>query len=107
MLDMRFSLLVQDALPSKDLRTAYLGAFWMKVNIFSFTMQFLLTPLLLRYIPTRGIQAAIPAVHILTCALLLAAPGLGVASAAFLLFQRHGLFYFPRQQGNSLYSLFL
>ncbi|MDQ7772452.1 MAG: hypothetical protein RDU13_02890 [Elusimicrobiales bacterium] len=87
MLDMRFSLLVQDAMPDKDLRTAYLGSFWMWVNSFSFSMQFILAPLLLRWVPTRGIQAAIPAVHIVACALLLLAPSLGLAAGAFLLFK--------------------
>lgn len=87
MLDMRFSLLVQDALPDKDLRTAYLGTFWMWVNSFSFSMQFIMAPLLLRWVPTRGIQAAIPAVHIIACALLLMVPSLGLAAGAFLLFK--------------------
>ena len=86
-LDLRFSLLVQDALPDKDLRTAFLGGFWMKVNIFSFSMQFLLTPLLLRYLPVRRILTAIPLVHIVTCAMLLIYPSLGLAAAAFLLFK--------------------
>ena len=86
-LDFRFTQLVQDYMPLKDARTAYLGNFWMYVNVFSFSMQFLLTPLLLRYIPRRGILTAIPAVHIVTCLLLLFYPTLGLASAAFLLFK--------------------
>ena len=86
-LDLNFARLVQDALPDKDLRTAYLGGFWMRVNIFSFSMQFLLTPLLLRYIRIRYIQVAIPAVHLAACALLLVYPQLGVAALAFLLFK--------------------
>jgi len=86
-LDFRFTQLVQDVMPLKDARTAYLGNFWMSVNIFSFSMQFLLTPLLLRYIPRRGILVAIPAVHIVTCLLLFFTPTLGLASAAFLLFK--------------------
>lgn len=86
-LDFRFTQLVQDFLPLKDERTAYLGRFWMNVNIFSFSMQFLATPLLLRYIPRRGILTAIPAVHIVTCVLLFVNPTLGLASAAFLLFK--------------------
>jgi ATP/ADP translocase len=86
-LDFRFTQLVQDYMPLKDQRTAYLGNFWMYVNVFSFSMQFLLTPLLLRYIPRRGILTAIPAVHIVTCVLLLFYPTLGLASAAFLLFK--------------------
>ena len=86
-LDLNFARLVAEALPDKDLRTAYLGGFWMKVNIFSFSMQFLLTPILLRRIPIRGIQAAIPAVHLAACALLLVNPQLGAAALAFLLFK--------------------
>lgn len=86
-LDLRFSLLVQDALPDKDLRTAFLGGFWMKVNIFSFSMQFMLTPLLLRYLSVRRIQTAIPLIHIVTCAMLLIYPSLWLGSAAFLLFK--------------------
>lgn len=86
-LDLRFSLLVQDALPDKDLRTAFLGGFWMKVNIFSFSMQFLLAPLLLRYLSVRRIQTAIPVVHVATCVLLLIYPSLWLGSAAFLLFK--------------------
>ncbi|OIO04731.1 MAG: hypothetical protein COX65_03985 [Elusimicrobia bacterium CG_4_10_14_0_2_um_filter_56_8] len=86
-LDFRFTQLVQDFMPLKDARTAYLGNFWMSVNIFSFSMQFLATPLLLRYIPRRGILTAIPAVHIVTCLLLFFYPTLGLASTAFLLFK--------------------
>ncbi|HCC47804.1 MAG TPA: hypothetical protein DEQ38_06765 [Elusimicrobia bacterium] len=86
-LDFRFTQLVQDNMPLKDARTAYLGNFWMQVNIFSFSMQFLATPLLLRYIPRRGILTAIPAVHIVTCALLLLYPSLWLGATAFLLFK--------------------
>lgn len=86
-LDFRFTQLVQDTIAATDARTAYMGRFWMNVNIFSFSMQFLLTPLLLRYIPRRGILTTIPAVHIVTCALLFLFPSLALASAAFLLFK--------------------
>ncbi|MBI5744935.1 MAG: hypothetical protein HY952_10350 [Elusimicrobia bacterium] len=86
-LDLRWTQLVQDFIPLKDARTAYMSQFWMNVNIFSFSMQFLLTPLLLRYIPRRGILTSIPAVHIATCALLFFYPSLALASGAFLLFK--------------------
>lgn len=86
-LDFRFTQLVQDYMPLKDQRTAYLGNFWMYVNVFSFSMQFLATPFLLRYVPRRGILTAIPAVHIVSCLLLFIYPSLGLASAAFLLFK--------------------
>ncbi|HBB67926.1 MAG: hypothetical protein A2X28_04105 [Elusimicrobia bacterium GWA2_56_46] len=87
LLDLRFTQLAREALPEKDLRTAFFGSFWMKVNIFSFSMQFLLTPLLLRYIRVRWIQVAIPLVHVCSCAFLLAYPGLFSAGLAFLLFK--------------------
>jgi ATP:ADP antiporter, AAA family len=87
LLDLRFTQLVREALPEKDLRTAFLGDFWMKVNIFSFSMQFLLAPLLLRYARARWIQTGIPLVHICTCVLLLAYPGIFTAGLAFLLFK--------------------
>ncbi|MGD9642436.1 MAG: hypothetical protein AB7V08_06805 [Elusimicrobiales bacterium] len=86
-LDFRFTQLVQDFIPGKDERTAYMGNFWMNVNIFSFSMQFLATPFLLRYIPRRGILTAIPAVHIVTCLMLFIYPSLALASTAFLLFK--------------------
>jgi ATP:ADP antiporter, AAA family len=86
-LDFRWTLLVQDAFPLKDERTAFFGRFWMWVNVFSFSMQFVLTPLLLRRVSRRTILTAIPAVHVLSCALLLFYPSLGLASASFLLFK--------------------
>jgi len=86
-LDFRWTLMVQDYMPLTDARTSYMAGFWTNVNIFSFSMQFLLTPLLLRYIPRRGILTAIPAVHIVTCLLLFAFPSLRLASVAFLLFK--------------------
>ncbi len=87
LLDLRFTQLVRDALTEQDARTAFLGGFWMKVNIFSFSMQFLLTPLLLRYVRTRWIQAGIPMIHLCACAFLLVQPGIFSASLAFLLFK--------------------
>ncbi|MBI4669125.1 MAG: hypothetical protein HY747_08050 [Elusimicrobia bacterium] len=86
-LDLRFSLLVQEVFPQKDLRTAYLGGFWMKVNALSFSMQFLLAPVLLRSLPLRSVLVGIPALHIISCGLLLLKPQIAFASTAFLLFK--------------------
>lgn len=86
-LDLRFSQLVQDAIPDKDSKTGYLGGFWMKVNAFSFIMQFLLTPLLLKFLPIRHVQVSIPLVHLITCGFLIVSPSLAVASISFLLFK--------------------
>lgn len=87
LLDLRFSQLVREVMPEKDLRTAFLGSFWMKVNIFSFSMQFLITPLLLRYVGVRWIQVAIPLIHVCNCVFLLAHPSLFSAGMVFLMFK--------------------
>lgn len=87
LLDFRWSQLVQSAISSKDARTAYFGLFWMKVNLFSAVMQFLITPVLLHHVSRRIILMAIPAVHLTACLLLVFVPSLAVASFAFLMFK--------------------
>jgi len=86
-LDLHFSRLVQAAYPAKDARTAWLGSFWMNVNLVSFGMQFLVSPILLRLAPRRAVQVAIPLVHVATAGVLLFHPQLGVAALAYLLFK--------------------
>jgi ATP/ADP translocase len=86
-LDLNFARLVQAAFPAKDVRTAWLGSFWMNVNLFSFGMQFVVSPILLRLVPIRAVQVAIPLVHVVTAGILLFHPQLGMAAAAFLLFK--------------------
>ena len=87
LLDLRFTQLLRDAFTEQDGRTAFLGGFWMKVNIFSFSMQFVLAPLLLRRARTRWIQVGIPLVHAVTCSFLLMHPGIFSAGLAYLLFK--------------------
>jgi len=87
LLDFRWSQLVQGAISSKDARTAYFGLFWMKVNLFSAVMQFLITPILLHHISRRIILMVIPAVHLTACMVLVFVPSLAVASFAFFMFK--------------------
>ena len=87
LLDFRWSQLVQGAIPSVDERTAYFGSFWMKVNIFSFTMQFFLTPIILKNVSRRLVLIIVPAIHVITCLALLFVPTLGVAACAYMLFK--------------------
>lgn len=87
LLDFRWSQLVQGAISSKDTRTAYFGLFWMKVNLFSAVMQFLITPILLHHISRRIILMVIPAVHLTACMVLVFVPSLAVASFAFFMFK--------------------
>lgn len=87
LLDFRWSQLVQGAIPSVDERTAYFGSFWMKVNIFSFVMQFFFTPIILKNVSRRLVLIIVPAIHVITCLALLFVPTMGVAACAFLLFK--------------------
>lgn len=91
LLDFRWSQLVQQAIPILDERTIYFGNFWMKVNTFSFIMQFFLTGIILRYVKRRIILVLVPAIHVITCITLLVCPTLGVA--AFTLFLFKGMDY--------------
>ena len=86
-LDLRFSGLLEEAMPSKNERTAYLGNFYATLNTAAFALQFVAAPLLLRWIPLRLVHLAIPAVHIASCALLLAFPTLSMGAAAYLIFK--------------------
>lgn len=86
-LDLRFSGLVQDAIPARDQRTAYFGGFYMTLNSIAFVLQFGLTPLALRVFPLWLIHGLIPGVHVVAGILLLATPTLRVGAAAFLLFK--------------------
>jgi len=86
-LDFRWTQLVQDFMSDKDAITAYMGGFWMHVNMFSALMQFIAAPFILRYVPRRFILGSIPALHICMCASLFIFPSLGLASAAYMLFK--------------------
>lgn len=85
--DINFTGFVKEGIPDKDLRTAFLGDFWMKVNIASFSMQFLLTPLLLRRASVKFVLVAVPLVHIITSVFIILKPGIFSAGLAFLLFK--------------------
>jgi AAA family ATP:ADP antiporter len=82
-LDLRFSGLVEAAMPIKDARTAYLGGFYAQLNVAAFLMQFVATPLLLRAVALPVLHGAIPLVHMGACLFLLIRPSL--ASGAFAL----------------------
>lgn len=86
-LDLRFSGLVEEALPLKDQRTAYLGGFYARLNAVASVLQFLVAPLLLHFVPLRLVHAAIPFLHFGASLILLLHPSLATGAAAFLLFK--------------------
>ena len=86
-LDLRFNAILESAKPITDERTAFSGNFFGVLNIAAFFMQFVATPLLLRFCSLRHVHTAIPLVHIGACALLVAHPSLLTSGLAFLLFK--------------------
>ena len=86
-LDLRFNGLVEIEKVNPDERTAFYGSFYAILNTAAFLLQFLAVPLILRFVSLRTAHIGIPAVHLLTCAILTAKPGLWSGAAAFLLFK--------------------
>jgi len=85
--DLNFTGYVKSEIPDKDLRTAYLGGFWTRVNIVSFTMQFLITPLILKRVKIKYVLFFIPLIHLSTSFYSFIHPSLFSASLVFLVFK--------------------
>lgn len=86
-LDLRFNGLVETAKVDADERTAYYGSFYAGLNTVALLLQFLAVPLVLRFVSLRTAHLGIPAVHLLTCAVLTIKPSLRSGATAFLLFK--------------------
>jgi AAA family ATP:ADP antiporter len=86
-LDLHFNTLLKEQIPQSDARNAYSGNFFANVNIASALCQFVLAPLLLRFVAIGWIHLAIPLIHIFSCGYLFVSPTLGVAGMAFMLFK--------------------
>ena len=86
-LDLRFQGLLQDEIPSPDRQTAFSGGFFAALNGVAAFLQFVATPVILRFIPLAAVHVAIPLIHLATCAVLIAVPSLATAGAAYLAFK--------------------
>jgi AAA family ATP:ADP antiporter len=86
-LDLRFQGILQDVMPEMDKQTAYSGGFFAVLNGVAAFFQFIVTPVLLRFVPLRAVHIGIPAVHLATCAVLTALPSLATAGAAYMVFK--------------------
>lgn len=85
--DINFTYYVQQYISDLDLRTAYLGGFWQKVNIISFTMQFLITPVVLRKFKVKYVLVLIPLLYIMTSLYSFIHPSLFSASLVLMIFK--------------------
>jgi AAA family ATP:ADP antiporter len=86
-LDVRLNILVDEEIPDKDQLTAFFGSLWSSINAGAFVLQFLVAPFLLRRVSLLVVLAAIPAIHLVSCTVLLVHPTLATAIAAFAIFK--------------------
>jgi AAA family ATP:ADP antiporter len=86
-LELRFHGLLEEAMPAKDARTAFLGNFYAVLNGAALVLQFGVAPLLLRYVPLRLVHAGIPLVHLAAGVMLLFYPVMAVGAGAYLIFK--------------------
>ena len=102
-LDLRFSDLLEAAMPIKDVRTAYLGHFYALLNSAAFVLQFIGAPLLLHFFSLRTIHFFIPSIHVLACGLLVFYPTLYIGAGAYLIFK--ALDYSVFRAGKELFYI--
>ncbi|HAF95203.1 MAG: hypothetical protein A2X34_05380 [Elusimicrobia bacterium GWC2_51_8] len=62
---LNFMLALERAIPFEDVRTAFLGKFWMNTAIISCILQFFVAPYLLKRFSLRLIMLLIPCIHLL------------------------------------------
>ena len=86
-LDLRFSGLLEMAKPLKDERTAFMGNFYALHNGLAFVFQFVVAPLVLRFLSLRSVHLLMPAIHLFTCSVLLFYPTLFSGALAYLVFK--------------------
>lgn len=70
-----------------DDETAYQGQFWSVLNSSVLLLQFVLAPLLLKFLPLRLIHIAMPLVHLAAISYAFIAPSVASISVAFFLFK--------------------
>ena len=85
--DINFTYFVKKEITDTDTRTAYLGSFWMKVNIISFTTQFLVTPYILKRFKIKYVLIAIPLIHLFSSIYCFLSPSLFSAAILFMFFK--------------------
>jgi AAA family ATP:ADP antiporter len=87
MTDFAFQGALVDAIPDLDARTAYLGGFFARLNMFALGLQFIVAPILLSWLRYDWINIAIPTVQIATCTWAFLEPSLVSTGAAFMTFK--------------------
>ena len=82
--DFKFNLAFEAAVPTSDLRTAYLGNIYTWTNGLTFIFQFLVLPFVLLRVSERSLHLFIPLTYLLCIAALMVAPQIGLVPVAAL-----------------------
>jgi len=86
-LDFNFQGQLADTIPDTDTRNAHLGNLYALLNTLAAVSQFILSPLLLRFIPITVIHILMPMTNAAACATLSACPSLLAAETAYTTFK--------------------
>ncbi|MCE9591864.1 MAG: hypothetical protein K8S99_15235 [Planctomycetes bacterium] len=86
-IELRFWDKLGAAITLLDQRTAYAAGVFVTINIIAGVLQFVASPLLLRWAPLRVIHVAIPLMHVTACGVMIAQGGLGFTVFTYTLFK--------------------
>lgn len=80
--ELRFLSLSKEVFADKDANTAFIGGFFMYINLVGFFLQFFGAPLLLKFLRPKIMMICIPVVHIIMAFFILISPKLSAAAIA-------------------------
>ncbi|MGD0088342.1 MAG: Npt1/Npt2 family nucleotide transporter [Planctomycetota bacterium] len=86
-LELSFQGILQDEYPESVSQNTYSGDFFATLNAAAALGQFVMAPLLLRWVALDAVHFALPLANAVACVCLLAAPSLESAGVAYLLFK--------------------
>lgn len=86
-LELNFQTYLQIEYPNPDDQTAYSGNFFGHVNAIAFAMQFLLAPIILRFVRLQIIHVLIPSLHLIICIYAMLSPSVYMIGMALLIFK--------------------
>jgi len=86
-LDLGFQKTLKESIPAPQARNAYSGNFYARLNMAAACGQFILAPVLLRWLPLGAVHVALPFLNIAACTWLFSAPSLASAGGAYMVFK--------------------
>lgn len=87
LLDLNFQSILSEKIIDKDAQTAYMGGFFATLNLVAAFLQFIVSPILLKFIPLFLIHLFIPFIHLGAIIFTIISPSLFSAAFAFFIFK--------------------